>query len=135
MKWPRNPQRYLNKAKVENAGTGRRLAALYALHRLARQSPALAYARWEKIAQNFPEVERQYFFGWLAYAAAQAHDRRALEWYAKAGDAALNAQQLAWRARAALRARNWHEVWSSITDMTVQQQSEGVPGAIGRDGR
>jgi soluble lytic murein transglycosylase len=99
---------------------------LYALHRLARQSPTLAYERWEKVAQNFPEAEQQYFFSLLGYAAAHEHDPHALEWYEKAGDTALNEQQSAWRARAALRVKNWHEVWVSITAMTTQQQNEGT---------
>ncbi|MBI4807583.1 MAG: lytic transglycosylase domain-containing protein [Nitrosomonadales bacterium] len=121
-----NPRRYLEKTKFENAGTGRRLTALFALLRLARQSPQIAFARWEKIANYFTEEEQRYFFGWVGFAGAQSHDERALLWYAVAGDAALNPKQLAWRTRAALRAQNWHEVWSSISAMSPQQQSEGA---------
>ena len=122
----RNPRRYLDKTKFEHAGTGRRLAALFALQRMSRQSPQIAYSRWEQIANNFSEEEQRYFFGWQGYAGAQAHDERALGWFSVAGDAALNPKQLAWRTRAALRAQNWHEVWESINAMSPQQQSEGV---------
>lgn len=121
-----NPRRYLEKTKFDNAGTGRRLTALFALQRLARQSPQIAFANWEKIANFFTEEEQRYFFGWIGFAGAQSHDERALLWYAVAGDAALNPKQLAWRARAALRQQNWHEVWSSINAMSPQQQSEGA---------
>jgi soluble lytic murein transglycosylase len=121
-----NPRRYLDKTKFENAGTGRRMAALFALVRLAKQSPQMAYTRWEQIAKYFSEAEQRYFFGWLGFAGAQAQDERALSWFAAAGDTALNPKQLAWRTRAALRANNWHEVWESINAMPPQQQSEGV---------
>ncbi len=122
----RNPRRYLDKTRLNNAGRGRRLAALFALQRLSRQSPQIAYSRWEQIASYFSEEEQRYFFGWQGYAGAQAHDERALVWFSVAGDAALNPRQLAWRTRAALRAQNWHEVWESINAMSPQQQSEGV---------
>jgi len=77
-----NPRRYLEKTKFENAGTGRRLTALFALLRLSRQSPEIAFARWEKIANYFTEEEQRYFFGWIGYAGAQSHDERALLWFA-----------------------------------------------------
>ncbi|HLP98033.1 MAG TPA: transglycosylase SLT domain-containing protein [Sideroxyarcus sp.] len=121
-----NPRRYLDKTKFDNAGMGRRTTALFALQRLARQSPQLAYARWEKIASQFPEEEQRYFFGWLGFAGALAQDERALNWFAAAGDTVLNPKQLAWRTRAALRAQDWHEVWESIGAMSPQQQNEGV---------
>ncbi len=122
----RNPKHYLDRTKFEKAGTGRRLAALFALQRLGKQSPQMAYARWERIANNFTEEEQRYFFGWQGYFAAQAHDERALQWFSVAGDAALNPKQLAWRTRAALRALDWHEVWESINAMSPPQQAEGV---------
>ena len=121
-----DPDRYLTKTKWNKNSEAQRLIALFALHRLAKQFPQLAYARWEKLAPNFPEAEQHYFYGWLAYEAARTQDARALEWYKVAGDALLNETQLAWRARAALRAQDWHEVWASITAMTYQQQQEGA---------
>jgi soluble lytic murein transglycosylase len=121
-----NPRRYLDKVKFEKAGTGRRVAALFALQRLSKQSPQMAFTRWEKIANNFTEEEQRYFFSWQGLSAAQAQDDRALVWFAAAGDTVLNSKQLAWRTRAALRAENWHEVWESINAMSAQQQSEGV---------
>jgi soluble lytic murein transglycosylase len=122
----RNPRRYLDKTRFEHASTGRRLASLYALQRLSRQSPQIAYSRWEQIANYFSEEEQRYFFGWQGYFGAQAHDERALVWFSVAGDAALNPKQLAWRTRAALRAQDWREVWESINAMSPQQQSEGA---------
>jgi len=121
-----NPRRYLELTKFEKAGKGRRMVALFALQRLSRQAPQVAYAQWERIADNFSEEEQRYFFGWQGYAAALSHDERALLWFSVAGDAALSPKQLAWRTRAALRAQDWHEVWESINAMSPQQQKEGV---------
>lgn len=121
-----NPRRYLEKTRFENAGPGRRMAALFALQRLSRQSPQMAYAQWQRIADHFSGEEQRYFFGWLGFSGAQAHDERALDWFAVAGDDALNPKQLAWRTRAALRMQNWHEVWASINAMSAQQQNEGA---------
>ena len=121
-----DPERYLNRAKLSDATEPQRWVALFALQRLAKRLPQLALAQWGKNAGHFNAAERQYFFGWLGYEAARKHHPRALEWYREAGDAALNELQLNWRARAALRVQNWHEIWVSTGLMPVKQQREGV---------
>lgn len=121
-----DPEKYLAAAKLEKANEGQRLVALFALQRLARQVPGLAYEQWQKISKYFPESERQYFYGWQGYIAARALEPQALEWYKAAGDAPLTENQLAWRVRAALRAEDWHEVWVSISNMPPSQQSESA---------
>jgi len=121
-----DPERYLSKAKLENASEAKRMVALFALQRLAKQLPQLAYTRWEKIAAYFNADEQRYFYAWLGYEAARALDARALKWFRAAGDAPLTEQQLAWRTRAALRAQDWQEVLASVARMPPQQQSEGA---------
>lgn len=121
-----DPQRYLAKTRLDKDSDAHRLIALFALMRLAKQTPQLAYTRWEKIAPNFSEAEQHYFYGWLAYQAARALDARALDWYKAAGEIPLTEAQSAWRARAALRVLDWHEVWVSISGMSSVQQQEGV---------
>ena len=119
-----NPGRYLATAKLAKATAADRMLALFALRRLARQSPQLAFARWEKIAAYFTEEEQRYFFGWLGYEASREQDSRALEWYKAAAGAQLTAPQLAWRTRAAMRQLDWGEVLNSINAMDTEQQSE-----------
>jgi soluble lytic murein transglycosylase len=119
-----DPDRYLRNLPATQAGDEQRLAALFALHRLGKQNPALSLSRWNRIAAQFSEAERQYYFGWLGYEAARNLNDRALEWYAAAGDMALNDRQLEWRVRAALRASNWQEVLSTIAAMNTAQQSD-----------
>lgn len=121
-----DPERYLSKLKLENAGEAQKMVALFALQRLAKQLPQLAFKQWDKIAPHFNQDEQRYFYGWLGYEGARKHDPRALDWYRAAAEAPLTESQLAWRARAALREPNWHEVWASIAVMPPQQQREGV---------
>jgi soluble lytic murein transglycosylase len=121
-----NPDRYLAKLKLDYATEAERMIALFALQRLAKQLPQLAYTRWKKIEDDFEPEEQLYIYGWLGYEAARNHDERALIWFKAAKDAPLNDVQLAWRARAALRAGNWHEVWGSINAMSAKQQREGA---------
>lgn len=121
-----HPDQYLAKIKPGKISEPERMVALFALQRLAKQLPQLAYTRWKKIEEYFESSEQLYFYGWLGYEAARNLDERALTWFKAAKDTPLNEVQLAWRTRAALRAGNWHEVWASITAMSAKQQKEGV---------
>ena len=108
------------------ASEGQRAVVLFALQRLAKQSPELAAARWMKIAAYFPAPEQHYFYGRLAYEAARNLDGRALQWFKAAANTPLNEQQSAWRVRAALRAQDWPEVLASVNAMSGQQQNEAA---------
>ncbi|HCI15148.1 MAG: transglycosylase [Gallionellales bacterium GWA2_60_142] len=116
--------RYLGKLTLNKESRGQRVAALFALLRLAKQSPDLSIARWEKLAAEFPEAEQRYYYGWLAYEAARKQDARALQWYRAAAGAPLNEQQSAWWVRSALRAQDWPAALSAIDAMSPRQQRE-----------
>ncbi len=123
----KQPARYLAQLTSGNKiHAGQRIAAIFALQYLARQSPQLAYEQWGKISSHFSAEERGYFYGWLGFEAARKHDERSLEWYKAAGDTPLTDLQLAWRTRAALRAQNWPEILHSATNMSPSQQQETV---------
>jgi soluble lytic murein transglycosylase len=120
-----DPERYLQRMHLDGkASRGQRAVALFALQRLAKQLPELAFRRWQKIAGIFPAEEQHYFFGWLGYEAARKLDPHALEWYRQAADAPLNELQAAWRVRAALRVLNWRAVLDGINAMDAQQQAD-----------
>ncbi len=121
-----DPDRYLDKAKLDQANAGQRAVAMFALQRLAKQSPDVALAQWTKVAAYFPTAEQHYFYGWLGYEAARVEDSRALHWYKAALDEPLNEQQLAWRVRAALRAQNWAEVLNSVNAMGEVQRRDAA---------
>jgi len=116
--------RYLEKLTLTKPNEGQRAIILFALLRLAKQSPDLASARWAKFAPYFPDAEQHYFFGLLAYEAARKLDERALQWFKAAANTPLNEQQAAWRVRAALRAQDWAEVLAGINAMSEQQQRD-----------
>lgn len=118
--------RYLAQLVLNNANEGTRTVALFALHRLARQSPDLAITHWNRIAAHFSDAEQHYFYGWLAYEAARNLDDRAPQWFRAAKNTPLNAQQSAWRVRAALRAQEWPEVLAGINAMSGKQQREAA---------
>ncbi|HEX7454978.1 MAG TPA: transglycosylase, partial [Gallionella sp.] len=119
-----DPARYLEKLTPDSQGG--RAVALFALQRLAHQSPDLALGRWKNMAVHFTDVEQHYFLGWLAYEAARKHDARALQWFKEAGNTQLNPLQFAWRVRAALRVQDWPDVLSAINAMNEVQRGEAV---------
>ncbi len=116
--------RYLEKLALDNMNNSQRIVALFALQRLAKQSPELAATRWAGMSAYFPPAEQQYFYGLLGYEAARNLDGRALQWFRKAANTPLNERQAEWRVRAALRAQDWTEVLGSVGAMSPQQQRE-----------
>jgi soluble lytic murein transglycosylase len=85
--------------------------AVYAISRLARTRPDEAA---ERVARLGDGADERYAWAQIAWQAAMGHHPRALEWYARVGEAELTADQVAWKARAAMRAGNWKEVFAAI---------------------
>lgn len=112
-----NPAGYLERGRFDLKYRGGREAVMFAAHRLARTSPAQAALHWSSLEGRFSPQERSYVWSQIGYLGARAHDPGALEWYARAGDN-LSDRQLAWKVRAALRARAWPEVIAAIDAMT-----------------
>lgn len=98
--------------------------ALYAVQRLARSDPLQAAQQWERIKDRFSAAERGYAYGQLAWQAALKHLPEATAWYARAGAAPLSEEQLAWKARAALRALDWTMVREAILQMPPAMQAQ-----------
>ena len=112
------PLAYLKKLKPNFAASraGRELA-LCALARLTRQDPDAAAAWFETRRDRFSAAERAYVYGQLGWQAAMRHHAKALAWYKAAGDTPMSDEQVAWQARAALRAQNWRLLRTLIEDM------------------
>ncbi len=117
-----NPAGYLERQNFNLKNRAGRESVMFAAHRLARTSPPQAARHWMKLEDRFAQEDRAYVWGLIAYLGAMRHDPDALAWYARARD--LSDLQLAWKARAALRARNWHEVLAAIDAMTEMESSE-----------
>ncbi len=112
-----NPAGYLDKQNFELKSRAGRETTMFSVYRLARTSPPQAAAHWSKLESRFSEEERAYVWGLIAYFGAMRHSADTLSWYSRAGNN-LSDLQLAWKARAALRARNWPEVLAAIDAMT-----------------
>ncbi len=120
----RNPGAYLAREKLARPTRAARETALFAVHRLARQKPELAAERLEALAPRLDPQEAGFAWAQVATQAALSHHPRALEWYAAAGDAPLTEAQIAWKARAGLRAGNWKAVLGAIQAMSPEVARE-----------
>lgn len=121
-----NPQRVLEKKTIsQNTRLGRELT-FYALGRIARSQPELAVELWEQVRSSFNPADQMVAWGWLATHAARNHRLDALELFKKAGDTPLEAEQYAWKARAALRVSNWDALGDTIAGMPQDMQDEAV---------
>jgi soluble lytic murein transglycosylase len=120
-----NPQRFLDRHRLNPKSRADRELALFALYRIARGQPEQALAYWEKLQPRFSEAEQKYAWGQLAFQAARKHSPLALGWFRKAGSAGLSDVQLGWWVRAALRAREWPGVLAGIDAMSDGVQREG----------
>lgn len=117
-----NPRGHLEKKNLDFKTRAGRETTMFAVHRLARSSPPQAAAHWTRLEERFSTEERAYVWGLIAYFGAMRHDANALAWYERAGD--LSDLQLAWKARAALRERNWETLLAAIDAMTEKEQAE-----------
>jgi len=117
-----NPAGYLDRHERFdlNSRAGRE-TVIFAVHRLARTAPPHAARRWMKLEERFSPDDRAYVWGMIGFLGAVRHDPDALAWFAHASG--LSDQQLAWKARAALRARDWDAVLLAIGAMTGRESS------------
>jgi soluble lytic murein transglycosylase len=118
-----NPAGYLERQQPFNLKSrAGRETILFAIHRLARTMPQQAARHLGKVEERLSPDERAYAWGMIAYLGAMRLDPDALGWYARASD--LSDLQLAWKVRAALRARDWKQVLEAVDAMTGRESSE-----------
>lgn len=117
-----NPGSHLGRKNLDHKSRAAREATMFAVHRLARTSPQQAAAHWTRLEEGFGAEDRAYVWGLIAYFGALRHDADALAWYARASD--LSDAQLAWKARAALRAGSWQDVLAAIDAMTRKESEQ-----------
>ncbi len=117
----RNPLELIAAAAPQR---GQREATLYALSLIAKNSPEEAAQVWEQHQEKYSEAEQRYGWGQIGLQAARRHDTRALGWFLRG--AAVSEAQATWKARAALRAGKWVEVYRSIEAMPEATQNDAV---------
>ena len=121
-----NPQAALDKKIIPYQTHLGRALNLYAIDRLARTQFDDAMTLWKKVISHFEEDEKTYMWGRFAMHAARRHDDNALDLYGKVKNIELDKDQLAWKVRSALLAKNWTTVQATIADMSQSQQEEDV---------
>ena len=121
----RQPKRLLAKLPKTLDKRATREVVILAMIRHARNdAEAVAEILEKQLAQHLPDEDVRFLWGRLGHEGARAHHENALRWYARAGDAYLDDDQLAWKARAALRRGNWQVVRDTIDRMSPDLRRE-----------
>ena len=92
---------------------------LLAIVRLARTDPRAAAAFLNLLGEKLPEVDRMHAWVRVAYDAARRHMPDSVKWFKLGGKTGLNDEQLAWKARSAMRSGDWELVREAIDPMSV----------------
>jgi soluble lytic murein transglycosylase len=95
----------------------------HAVYLLAKDDLNSARNELTRIASQLKGDEAAYAWGELALQAARRHQPQAVLWY-KAAEDTLDANQLEWRVRAALRVQDWGEVAAAIDAMSATQKAD-----------
>lgn len=114
----RHPKRLLQRLPKNLERRATREVVVLAAIRQARNDPEEAAEALEGALSQLPEADLRYLWGRVAYEGARQHHEDALKWYAHAGDARLDDEQLAWKVRAALRRGHWQTVRDTIDRMS-----------------
>jgi soluble lytic murein transglycosylase len=120
----RQPKRFLERLPKHIGKKSLRELTVLAVLRYARADPPATAQAMEKLAARLPEADVDYLWGRIAYEAAREHHPDTLKWYARAGGAPLDDSELAWQARAALRAGRWDVVRDAIEAMPASLRRE-----------
>jgi soluble lytic murein transglycosylase len=122
----RQPRRVIeNPPKNLERRAAREVVVLAGIRYARSDTAAMAEALEGKLGAQLPEKEAKYLWGRVAYeAASRALSERALAWYERAGDTQLDDEQLAWKARMALRRGNWAMVRDAIDRMSIEARRD-----------
>jgi len=120
-----SPQAFLSSPPRKLKRRAAREMVLFAFARLARSDPqAAAEALRGQAGARLPEADRRYLWGRIGYEASRRLQPEGLAWFKLAGDSALSDEQLAWKARAALRAADWQAVRDAIDPMSAPARQD-----------
>jgi soluble lytic murein transglycosylase len=123
----RQPKRLLERLPKNMERRATREVVVLAAIRHARNDPEAAAEVLEgPLAKRLPEADVRYLWARIGFEAARLHHDKALRWYARAGELRLDDEQLAWKARAALRRGHWQAVRDAIDRMPGEMRREAV---------
>jgi soluble lytic murein transglycosylase len=123
----RQPNRLLTRLPKSLDKRPTKEVVVLAAVRHARIDPeAVAEMLEGPLAQHLDDEDLRYLWGRVALDGARIHHEHALRWYARANEALLDDQQLAWKARAALRRGAWQTVREAIDRMSPETRREAA---------
>jgi soluble lytic murein transglycosylase len=121
----RDPAGFLDRSGTQLKTAVERELAIVALSRLAQSDLRTAVGYWkDPLREAFPLEDRQYLWAMLGTLGARSYLPEAVDWFREAGEIPLSDEQLAWRARNALRQENWQEVETAIERMSSSERNE-----------
>jgi len=121
------PARFLEKSGADMKTAAGRESTIFALTRLAQSDLQSAVRHWSGgLREGLPQGDQQYVWAMLATLGARRGHPEAVDWFRQAGEAPLLDEQLAWRARSALRQENWPEVKIAIERMSPSARGEST---------
>jgi soluble lytic murein transglycosylase len=121
----KDPAGFLAKEKLgKTVPKAQQELLVFAIERLARSKPEEAAERLNALTPRLEPQAVRHAWGQVAWQGALNHHPHALQWYSQVGTTALTDTQIAWRARAALRAGDWKEAMVSIQALSPEQQRE-----------
>ena len=119
------PKNYLASGPRNLDRRAAREITVLAVLRLGRGEPEAAVEVLRgKLGERLPAQDVKYLWGRLGYEGARRLLPEAHQWYRLADDATLNDEQLAWKARAALRAADWQAVRDAVDRMSVSARQD-----------
>jgi soluble lytic murein transglycosylase len=122
-----DPAGFLAQPGAELKTAAGRELAIVALSRLAQSDLQAAASHWKgRLREAFPLEDQQDVWAMLATLGARCYLPEAVDWFREAGEIPLSDEQLAWRARIALRQENWPEVKNAIERMSSSERNEPV---------
>ena len=119
-----NPQRVLEKKTFTTKSRLGRELNLYAIERISRSQPEFALKIWQELKPAYSQQDQQYLWARMALHAARRHDPLTLDWFGYAEGTPLSRDQMAWKARAALRVKQWETVQETIDAMPKDMREE-----------
>ena len=123
----RQPKRLLERLPKNLEQRPAREVVVLAGTRYARTDPQAMAAELEgRLGARLPEADLKYLWGRVAYEGARALNDQASRWFARAAEARLDDEQLAWKARIALRSGQWQAVRDAIDRMSTQARQDSA---------
>ena len=116
----RSPARFVRKSRATMNTRFDREVNLFALSQLAKKDTRQAVNAFNKIEKRLHADERYYFYATMALQSAKRHEAEALSIFKKADIHAMNKEQIAWYARAALRVSDWAHLLFVINQMPAE---------------